>query len=67
MFLQLLLLLLLLMIFSSKNFGFSPPYAVMADIGPVVECFYQPQFAIARVKIYASIHVSISKMCRIKS
>ena len=31
---QLLLLLLLLMVFSSENFGFSPPYAVIAGIGP---------------------------------
>ena len=36
MFLQLLLFLLLLMVFSSENFGFSPPYAVMAGIGPVL-------------------------------
>ena len=32
---QLLLLLLLLMVFSSENFGFSPPYAGIAGIGPV--------------------------------
>ena len=31
---QLLLLLLLLMVFSSENFGFSPPYAGIAGIGP---------------------------------
>ena len=30
---QLLLLLLLLMVFSSENFGFSPPYAGIAGIG----------------------------------
>ena len=33
---QLLLLLLLLMVFSSENFGFSPPYAGIAGIGPDV-------------------------------
>ena len=27
--------LLLLMVFSSENFGFSPPYAGIAGIGPV--------------------------------
>ena len=32
---QLSLLLLLLMVFSSENFGFSPPYAGIAGIGPV--------------------------------
>ena len=32
--LQLLLLLLLLMVFSSENFGFSPPYAGIAGISP---------------------------------
>ena len=32
---QLLLLLLLLMVFSLENFGFSPPYAGIAGIGPV--------------------------------
>ena len=32
---QLLLLLLLLMVFSWENFGFSPPYAGIAGIGPV--------------------------------
>ena len=31
---QLLLLLLLLMVFSSESFGFSPPYAGIAGIGP---------------------------------
>ena len=31
---QLLLLLSLLMVFSSENFGFSPPYAGIAGIGP---------------------------------
>ena len=31
---HLLLLLLLLMVFSSENFGFSPPYAGIAGIGP---------------------------------
>ena len=31
---QLLLLLLLLIVFSSENFGFSPPYAGIAGIGP---------------------------------
>ena len=31
---KLLLLLLLLMVFSSENFGFSPPYAGIAGIGP---------------------------------
>ena len=31
---QLLLLLLLLMVFSLENFGFSPPYAGIAGIGP---------------------------------
>ena len=31
---QPLLLLLLLMVFSSENFGFSPPYAGIAGIGP---------------------------------
>ena len=36
---QLLLLLLLLMVFSSENFGFSPPYAGIAGIGPgYMEC-----------------------------
>ena len=30
----LLLLLLLLMVFSSENFGFSPPYVGIAGIGP---------------------------------
>ena len=34
---QLLLLLLLLMVFSSENFGFSPPYAGIAGIGPVMD------------------------------
>ena len=34
----LLLLLLLLMVFSSENFGFSPPYAGIAGIGPA--CFF---------------------------
>ena len=34
MFIQLLLLLLLLMAFSLETFGFSPPYAVIAGIGP---------------------------------
>ena len=33
---QLLLLLLLLMVFPSENFGFSPPYAGIAGIGPDV-------------------------------
>ena len=33
---KLLLLLLLLMVFSSENFGFSPPYAVIAGIGPAL-------------------------------
>ena len=33
---QLLLLLLLLMVFSSENFGFSPPYAGIAGIGPAL-------------------------------
>ena len=32
---QLSLLLFLLMVFSSENFGFSPPYAGIAGIGPV--------------------------------
>ena len=36
---QLLLLLLLLMVFSSENFGFSPPYAVIAGIGPEAPSF----------------------------
>ena len=31
---ELLLLLLLLMVFSSENFGFSPPYAGITGIGP---------------------------------
>ena len=35
---QLLLLLLLLMVFSSENFGFSPPYAGIAGIGPGFLC-----------------------------
>ena len=35
---QLLLLLLLLMVFSSENFGFSPPYAGIAGIGPEHSC-----------------------------
>ena len=42
---QLLLLLLLLMVFSSENFGFSPPYAGIAGIGPAEKSqkrvFYQ--------------------------
>ena len=36
---QLLLLLLLLMVFSSENFGFLPPYAGIAGIGPEYQCF----------------------------
>ena len=36
---QLLLLLLLLMVFSSENFGFSPPYAGIAGIGPACPLF----------------------------
>ena len=38
---QLLLLLLLLMVFSSENFGFSPPYAGIAGIGPDAATFLQ--------------------------
>ena len=40
---QLLLLLLLLMVFSSENFGFSPPYAGIAGIGPA-QVLWSPIF-----------------------
>ena len=44
---QLLLLLLLLMVFSSENFGFSPPYAGIAGIGP--DCTYLSKNFIAQI------------------
>ena len=40
---QLLLLLLLLMVFSSENFGFSPPYAGIAGIGPALSQILPPR------------------------
>ena len=45
---QLLLLLLLLMVFSSENFGFSPPYAGIAGIGPDDNCLFPGEFAMER-------------------
>ena len=51
---QLLLLLLLLMVFSSENFGFSPPYAGIAGIGPeCTGCFKEKftYFAGYRIKV----------------
>ena len=45
---QLLFLLLLLMVFSSENFGFSPPYAGIAGIGLGFESAFQTLIVTAR-------------------
>ena len=47
---QLLLLLLLLMVFSSENFGFSPPYAGIAGIGA-------GQAKFSYISCYVSLHM----------
>ena len=52
---QLLLLLLLLMVFSPENFGFSPPYAGIAGIGP------DDKPAFARRKKHLKISIAIDE------
>ena len=49
---QLLLLLLLLMVFSSESFGFSPPYAGIAGIGP--DCIYS-----VRKALWSQSHIGV--------
>ena len=62
MFLQLFLLLLLLMVLSLEDFGFSPPQAVMAGIGPGPKAGSQRGKAKSVIVYFAYSHRNVSKV-----